>query len=124
MKLWISGEVDSYVGDYFRHTLNEVEQVVNEKLLTNNYGTGISEWDVIFIITEEGGEESFKYKKKDRSTDIRMCLDHQLFLNSDIKTRKNLMLEALARSLDNLSEMAIGDVSWQALRSDLFSLRQ
>jgi len=104
--------------------MNEVEQMVNEKLLPNNYGTGISEWDIIFVITEEGGKESFKYRKKDRSTDSGMSLDHQLYLNSDSKTRKNLMLDALAGSLDKLGEMSINDVFWQALRSDKYSLRQ
>jgi len=124
MKLWISGEVDSYVGDFFRHAMLEVEQMVNGKLLTNNYGNGIAEWDIIFIITEEGGKETFKYSKKNRSTDIRMPLDYPLFLNSDIGTRKNLMLEALGRSLDKLSEMSINGVFWQALKSDMLSLKQ
>jgi immunity protein 44 of polymorphic toxin system len=123
MKLWISGEIEADIGDSFRYVLNEVETLVNDTLLIKNYGNGINEWDVIMIITQEGGKDSFRYNKKTKDTDVRINIDYNSFKNSDPIRREALFLDHLIRSIDKLKEFNIQDVDLENLKIDLSSMR-
>lgn len=123
MKLWISGEIEADIGDSFRYVQNKVETLVNDTLLIKNYGNGIDEWDVIMIITQEGGKESFRFNKRTKATDVRINVDYCNYKNSDPIQREVLFLDHLIRSLDHLKEFNIQDVDWENLKIDLFSIR-
>ena len=123
MKLWLSGEVEAEIGDSFRSVMNEVETLINEGILINYYGDGLIEWDVIFIITKEGGKELFKYSKRKKGTDIRINVDYNGFKDSDFLGKRNKLLDGLIKSLDVLKEMNIKDVDWENLKADLLKYR-
>lgn len=124
MKLWISGEVDSDIGDQFRIAMNTVENEVNSIIEKKDYGTGLESWDIIFIISQEAGEESFKYKKSSKETDIRAVINHSAFKNANQIGQKKLMLDTLMRSLLVLKEKKISDFKVDNLIEDIQILNE
>jgi hypothetical protein len=121
MKLWLSGQVDSDIGDSFRHTLNIVEPSVNDTITSNDYGSGLEAWDVIFVISEEGGREMCRYSKKKKESDIRVVLDYELFKNASSISRQRIFLNGLLRSIQLLTEKKIEDLKFEKLELDIKS---
>jgi Immunity protein 44 len=123
MKLWISGQVEAEIGDAFRHTMNEIEKLVNDKIEQSDYGNGLTDWDIIFIILEKDAQESFKYDKKTTTSDIRINLNYQNFKRLDSLGRKKIFMDGLIRSLDELRDIGVKQVNWESLKADLLDLR-
>ena len=121
--LWISGQVEAEIGDAFRHTMNEIEELVNDKIGKSDCGKGLTEWDVIFIILEKDAKESFKYDKKTTTSDIRINLNYQNFKSLDSLGRKRTFIDSLIRSLDELRDIGVKQVNWENLKADLLNLR-
>ena len=49
MKLWIGGILDASVADAFRKIRNAIQRSINLKIEAEEYGLGISTWDVVLI---------------------------------------------------------------------------
>jgi Immunity protein 44 len=123
MKLWISGQVEAEIGDVFRHTMNEIENLVNDKIRKNDYGKGLSDWDIIFVILEEGSQDSFKYDKRTTTSDIRINLNFQDFKSLDPRGRKKMFMDSLIISLEELRAKGVEQVNWERLKTDLSDLK-
>jgi Immunity protein 44 len=107
MKLWISGQGEAEIGDAFRHIMNEMEKLVNDKIEKSEYGNGLTVWGIIFIILEKDAQESFKYDKKTTTSDIRINLNYQNFKRLDSLERKKIFIDGLIRSLDELRGIGV-----------------
>lgn len=124
MKLWISGEIDSIISESFRITRNYLEQNVNNILASKDYGTGISSWDIIMIISKDIGKEKYKYNKKSRETDIRIIIDIDKFNSCDFVTRVILLLDALIDSLGKILTLNIPEFRCLELKNDLLRFKE
>jgi hypothetical protein len=122
MKFWMSGEVQDDVSYDFCRLLNRVEASLNSFLENRSYGSGLLEWNFIPIILPEDGPSGLKevkrYKKRDKTCEFRLRVDHARFKESDSRQQTILFCEALLRSLALLESMNIKDFDVSALRVD------
>lgn len=122
MKLWISGEVDSDIGDAFRITMNQVENRINENIQYDKYGDALKSWDVIMVISKDGGKESFRYGKKTRDFSVRMIIPHDEFKAGSSDRKTELFVMNLIRSLEQLSSKGFDNFRVDDLKKDIFAL--
>ena len=123
MKLWMSGEVDSDVGDAFRITMNYVESQVNENIKFQEYGEVLNTWDVIMIISAEAGKETFRYNKKTAEYSVRMIIPHKDFKDGPRSRQIELFVVNLLRSLDHLASKGVHqNFSFRDLGRDILTL--
>lgn len=52
MKLWMGEILDASIADAFRESRNEVERAINVKIEAEEYGSGITSWDVVLVVLE------------------------------------------------------------------------
>jgi hypothetical protein len=105
MRLWISGEVMADVGEQFRKAFNQLEKNINTAIKTYTFGI-YEEWAVIAIIlnsNELNYQEVFRKHKKKKVIELRLKIDHDLFLNSSFNKQISLLADMLLRSLDEIS---------------------
>ena len=50
MRVWTSGELQSDVDDPFRFARKDVERELSNSVATQDYGTGVIEWALIYIL--------------------------------------------------------------------------
>lgn len=126
MKFWMSGEIMADVGDAHREARNEIEDELNNRFASRDYGPGLKELAFISIIRPIGDEaypEIYKYDKKDRSVEARLKINHLDFrMASDKAGRKRLLLDALERAITRIGELKI-DVDHDRLLKDFQKTR-
>lgn len=122
MKLWSAGEVDGDVSDAYREARKWTESTINELLASRNYGDGIDEWALIYIITEERSDarpEIAKFARGKRSVEFRLRVDHARFAAGIALEQKRLLLEALARSVRLMPSLGVERVDTDRLAADI-----
>ncbi len=80
MKFWMSGEIMADVGDVHREARNEVEDHLNMRFASRDYGRGLQKLAFIAIIRPSGDEtypEIYKYDKTDRTVECVSQERHQ-----------------------------------------------
>ena len=86
MKLWIGGILDASVADAFREIRNVMERSINLKIEAEEYGLGISTWDVVLVaLKSKQPKEHTRVAKSSRETDIRIVIDYTDFLHGSIQ---------------------------------------
>ncbi len=123
MKFWISGEIDSEVGETFRQIQNAIEEALNEKLGLNDYGEVLSKLALIPIILGPRFSGSQKERRlikwKDKVADYRLYIDFHAFLNGTEKERKALLLKNLLDSVEDIERKSKGKFQGKKLCRDI-----
>src|SRR5690348_9459827 len=110
MHLWMSGEVQADVGDAHRSARQAVEQAVNERLKDCSLSVDFDEWAFISIILPHDHPDNPELKKKHakrKVLEFRLKISHQDFLNADQIGRIGLLIDALKRSVDLMTEFRV-----------------
>lgn len=119
MKIWIGGILDAGVADAFRLLRNSIEEKINSAIEHVNYGTGLTTWDVILVVSSTPPKEYVRYNKANKETDIRLVVDHQTFLEADSEQRSKALVDTLLNSIRRLSGKKINDFDFMRLESDV-----
>ncbi|MFH1932546.1 MAG: Imm44 family immunity protein [Pseudomonadota bacterium] len=123
IRFWMSGKIQSDVGDYYREASNIIEAVLNQYVEGENYGEGLKEWGFIAIILKSGFDEYYpeikRYRKKKREVEFRLKINYKKFLKGNAETHLKLMAESVLRSFDLMREMNIKDFDLERLTSDV-----
>jgi uncharacterized protein YbbC (DUF1343 family) len=120
MKLWIGGILDVSIADVFREIRNEIQRAINLKIEDEEYGSGISTWDVVLVVLEsKQPKEHTRVAKASRETDIRILIDYSAFLCGSTKQREELLQKALLESIHRLSQKRIPDFNSLKLQKDV-----
>lgn len=126
MKLWMSGEVDLDVSDSYREARNAVEARINEKLSRITIEPSFDKWAFIGIIRKEDHPDYVEISKKDvrkRVLEFRLKINHDEFKNADPGKEQMMIMDALDRSLDLMTELSVPTSDRDALRSILTDVR-
>jgi len=119
MKLWIGGILDASVADAFREIRNAIQCSINLKIEAEEYGLGISTWDVVLVaLKSKQPKEHTKVAKSSRETDIRIIIDYTDFLHGSTQQREAIVREALLESIHRLSQKRIPDFDFTKLQKD------
>lgn len=123
MKLWISGETwGDKIDKGFRVALNTIEDTVNKKISTKDYGKGLKSWDYIAIILpkdyHEDYPEIYKYSKRTKETEFRLFIDYKKFKKANQHKKITLMCQSSLRSLKMLPELGLKDCDLEQLKQD------
>lgn len=119
MNLWISGEIDSSVGNAFRETLPLVRSAVRQAISDVDYDIPLESWDCIAIIrNDDHFNEVTKYSKKKRDMDFRLRIDYKAFYEGDSRQRCKLFCDMLSRSLEKLKQLGVNGPEMDRLSHD------
>ena len=120
MKLWIGGILDASVADSFREIRNVILCLINLNIEAEEYGLGISTWDVVLVALEsKQPKEHTRVAKSSRETDIRIVIDYTDFLHGSTQQREAIIREALLESIHRLSQKRIPDFDFTKLQKDV-----
>ena len=119
MKLWIGGILDASVADAFREIRNAIQHSINLKIEAEEYGLGISTWDVVLIaLKSKQPKEHTRFARSIQETDIRIIIDYTDFLHGSAQQREAIIREALLESIHRLSQKRIPDFDFTKLQKD------
>lgn len=122
MELWMSGEIQSDVGDAYSRASNLVEKAVNKCIKDNDYGEGLREWAYIAIIRAKDSPsygEIAKYRKRLKEVEFRLKIDHAAFLSGSTEDHVRLISQSLLRSLKTMPEIGVAKVDLDRLAKDV-----
>ena len=119
MRLWIGGIIDAIVADEFRCLRNSIEERINAVIADIDYGSGISTWDVILVISSTPPNEYVRYSKINKETDVRLVIDFDTFLAAKPTERLEMLGQALLNSTERLSKKKISDFDFNSLQRDV-----
>ncbi len=92
----------------------------NDKIEVEEYGSGISTWDVVLVILESRHpKEHTRVAKASRETDVRIVIDYSTFLCGSTQQREELLKEALLKSIQRLSQKRIPNFDFLKLQKDV-----
>ena len=98
MRFFISGEIDSEIGDLFTPIRKEIELVLNENIGSKSYSLDIEEIYLIPMILGPrfpDHKERRLLQRKDKCADYRLHIDFNAFLNGTVQERKILLVKNL-----------------------------
>ena len=120
MKLWIGGILDTSIADIFSEIRNEIQHSINLKIEAEEYGLGISTWDVVLVVLESRQpKEHTRVAKASRETDVRIVNDYTDFLHGSTQQREAIIQGALVESIHRLSQKKIPDFDFTKLQKDV-----
>ncbi len=123
MKFWMSGEVQSDVGDVHRESRKIIETAVNKGISEKSYGSGLKLWAYLAVILDSKTDPYYpevkKYSKRKKEVEFRLKIDHQKFLKGGPETHLRLLSESVLRSLELMREMRIKDLDLDKLTADV-----
>src|SRR6266480_5059545 len=111
MKLWTSAELDADVAAKHQAASKLIKEAVNKRLKDHKFTSPWKSWDFISIIMSERDfyDEVAKKSKKDKSLEFRLKIDHGKFLKASQKQANQMLIEALERSVEKMSNMDVTD---------------
>ena len=129
MKFFISGEIDESVSKQFQEASSVVQLRLEEFLRERSYGSEVNELNIIPIIVDlpeemdkQGWHKERKlFKRATHSSDFRLRINYQDFLNGSDKQRICLLIENIITAIDILSTRAKKDFDHANLKKDIFS---
>lgn len=125
MKLWVSGEVDEDVAEPYRKAAVEVRNHINAVISEKAYGPAIENWDVIGIVLAgeaTGFPEVRRYKKRSKSVEVHLNIDHAQFTRASAKTKKQMVFSMVMRSLAIAKGLAIKGFAFDKFEKDLLAV--
>jgi len=126
MKLWMSGELQADIADAYREVRREIEASVNAKLQDSFPDGPFEEWTVIPIILAEDDPMFAEFSKKhvkSKALEFRLKIDHERFLNGDLRERRVLVLDMLERCIGMMAKMGLSQDQISALRTAVTAVR-
>lgn len=126
MRLWMSGEVFSDIGDEFRVSRNQVEETLGTVLRDRDYGGDLAELAIIPIILprklHDMYPEQTKYRKKKKEAEFRRYIEYLQFKASDLQGKSRLIVNCIIRCIESLERLPVKDVDIAALKEDVITV--
>lgn len=123
MKLWISGEVQSDVGNFFREASICVENTINDVISNKEYDIELNDWDCIAILRSDSSfEDITKYSKKKMEMDFRLQLNYVDFKKANKHERESMIFKMLQRSLTILKDKGVNEEELEVLITDVLKV--
>lgn len=128
MQFTISGEIDHTVGESFRILGNQTEKKLNDCLGGKDYGDAVSLLFLAPIILTNhfrilfDFKERKLYRKKDKSTDYRLAIDYDEFVNADDGGKRLLLVENIIHAIRDVKRKIKKGFDGERLESDILSL--
>ncbi|MEX0931888.1 MAG: Imm44 family immunity protein [Candidatus Paceibacterota bacterium] len=130
MRFSLSGEISLKDEQYekFRVISNEIRTRVNEYLTKRHYGDAVN---VLFLAPTIFSFEAYVglpykerkiYRKKDKSTDYRLAIDYNEFVNADDKEKERLLIENIIHAIRDLKRKIKKGFDGDKLEADILSL--
>lgn len=124
MEIFFTSVAEGKVGNDLTRIYMPMNTLLSERLRARDYGHGLVYWALMFILVSPdfpGADEKERvmYKKKDRSSDLRLFLDFAAYKAGDAATRQYLVYECILRSLHLLAAKKIPDFDIAALTADV-----
>lgn len=127
MEFWASGEVYRDVGEDFRLAILWIESAVNEEIRNLDLKSNYRQWAFIAIILPSSMEPEFPERirrhKKDNSLEFRLYINHGEFCCPDKLKQRDLILNALSRSVDLMSKYEVPEDDRAKLKAMLEDVR-
>ncbi|MDO8572377.1 MAG: Imm44 family immunity protein [bacterium] len=129
MKFFITGEVshDAHP-EKFSLISKEIEKKINILMAENDYGDAVESLDIIPTIFSFQFQVSLSYKerklyrKKDKSTDYRLAIDYNEFINADDEGKRRLLIENILHAIRDLKRKIKKGFDGDKLEADILSL--
>lgn len=129
MKIFISGEVDSKIGDDFSNIRNDL-QVALEKIKSYDYGDSIKSIAIIPIIIkvvpelEEAGffQERRLIRKKAKEADYRLRINYDKFIKSDYFGKRNLIISNILQCIREINMRITVGFDDKKLEEDILNI--
>jgi hypothetical protein len=123
MEFWISGEIDSEVGEMFRPIQNAIEKALNENFGSNSYGEILGKIALIPIILgprfQDFQKERRLIKWKEKIADYRLHIDFHAFSKGTERERKAMLLKNLLNAVEDIERKSKGKFEGEKLRQDI-----
>jgi hypothetical protein len=122
MKVWTSSEAMHDVAEPLRLASNEVEKALNEFVSPINYGAGVSDWTLIYILLPENDPnygEIRRFHKRRGVVEFRLKVNHHAFKDADPLGQRRLLAAAIVRSIDLSHSMKLGEFDLARFRQDI-----
>ncbi len=110
------------IAEIYMRTIVIVEDAINARTLHADYGSAITDWDLIGIGLSgdaQGFSEIRRYNKKKNNVEFRLVFDHDIFLNGSDTDRFKLVFFIVMRSLEHCRSMRIDCFDFDKLEKDL-----
>jgi hypothetical protein len=129
MDIFMSGEVDAKIGDEYRELRKEIEKKLKQ-LQANSYGEEVGNIAIIPIIVnlkpdlENAGffKEKKQFSKKSKEADFRLRINYDKFVNSNLNTKRLLIIKNVIESIRFLGTKAKVDFDANRLEVDILNL--
>lgn len=125
MEVFFTGYCEGSLGK----KANAIYHPINEVLSKNigDYGEGLNLWFLMFVIVSSkipghDATERIMYKKKNRSTDMRLNVDYESFKAGSEAERKDLLIRSMLRSVELIGEKKIPNFDFALFKSDVTSI--
>lgn len=122
MQVWTAAEAMLDIAEPFRSARKVVEKVLNTSLGSEDYGTGVMKWALIYIIMDEDDPnypEVRRYRKRTHEVEFRLKVDHQAFKEGDVFAQRKLLAAAVLRSIDLSGQLKITDFDAERFKADV-----
>ena len=128
MKIFFTSEASGSYGEKANIIYSHMSKILSKRLESEDYGSGLSEWFLIFIIMggklDLGYKERTKYSKKNQEIDFRLRIDFDSFKKGNTKQRTYLLYECMKRSLDIMEEKKIPNFNISRLKVDFETISE
>jgi len=103
MEIWTTGIIEAEVNDPFFRTRRFVQGSLNALCLEDHNGGAVEKIRVVFVINRDTISEFRRYNKKDKSLDIRVKIDYDIFLSSSDSQRVCMFVDAMVTSIKKIT---------------------
>ena len=120
MDVFFTSFTEGSIGDKASAIYYPTDQTLKEELCDKNYGSGLSQWFLMFVINSSrmqgyDAPERVMYKKKSKELDMRLKIDFESFKQGDEAVRRKLLYSCMLRSLDLMAQKNIPNFDALAL---------
>src|SRR5512139_1870313 len=125
MHFFISGEIDSEIGELFTPIMIEIETILNTNLGNKSYSPELDDISLIPIILGPrfpDHKERRLLKRKAKGADYRLHIDFNSFLNGSDQDRKILLVKNLLDAIADIKSKLKGGLDSESLKNDIFLL--
>jgi len=118
----MSGEIQADVGCAFASARKHVEDTINKRIASVDYGSGVVKLALLPIIRKLASPdypEIKKYTRRDKTAEFQLKIDHSEFAAASPIEQRALIVRALTRACSMIPELGVKDLDQKALLADL-----
>ena len=115
------------VRDAYANARREIEDKINARLQSKNYGTALEKCAFIAVIVDFGDSnygEIKKYWKQRKVAEFRSKIDYAQFKAASAIAQRRLVMKTLVRSLSAIPEIVSKDLDHTSLLTDVTQVGQ